>query len=168
MVDDRAKAGRTLLGLKVKRSGPTTSSPGSGRIAIHRDPLAAPFHREGGIPSVGDTRAANICLRAQTPEDVPVPWTGLDDLAIWLSKDGVAESKCFITRTGGRLQPMARGYPDQRGQCQGEVANGDRSKRPPQASFGTKTVFRGIFSKGVDKDVNVGEDHRKPRLRRSM
>ena len=74
-------------------------------VAIERDPLAAPFDRQGGIPGVGDVSPARVRLDAKPLEDIPVPLAGLDEFAMRLREQVVAETERFRER--GRISIAA-------------------------------------------------------------
>src|SRR4029077_681272 len=88
-----------LLYLCRRRQDPP-AQPGKPRvIAIQRNPFAAPFDRERGIPSVGHGRAFGIGLDTQAFENFPMPLARLHDLTVRLAEQVFAEPECGFERT---------------------------------------------------------------------
>src|SRR5438128_11297960 len=60
-------------------------------VTIEGDPLAAPLDGECGEPGISDARSSRVGLDAQAFEYVPMAFAGLDNLAVWLPKEILAE-----------------------------------------------------------------------------
>src|SRR5262249_1431863 len=69
-------------------------------IAIERDPFATPFDGERCEPGIGNTGSSRFRLYAKSLEDIPVPLTGLYDLAMRLPKQIFAKSERLLDRAG--------------------------------------------------------------------
>ena len=82
--DHSVCAGKSLVGEYLRHLPLQSRKPCI--IAIKRDPLAAPFDSERCEPGVGDPGSSRFRLDAKSPEDFPVPFSRLYDLAMGLLK----------------------------------------------------------------------------------
>ena len=71
-------------------------------IVIASDPFAAGFNGECHKPRVRYQVATSVCFCAKALENLPVALARLNDYAVGLSKDYVAEPEHFIQAAGYR------------------------------------------------------------------
>src|SRR5947207_458291 len=79
----------------MRRSGPLNlppAKPGKPReITVRCDPFAVAFDRERRIPSILNQIPFALGLMAQSQEDLPMRWPGLNDLGIRIAKQNICE-----------------------------------------------------------------------------
>src|SRR5262249_15222134 len=93
-------------------------------IAIERDPFATPFDGERCEPGIGNTGSSRFRLYAKSLEDIPVPLTGLYDLAMRLPKQIFAKSERLLDRAVRPVDARIGRYPNDRTQIQWPQAKG--------------------------------------------
>src|SRR3990170_8183015 len=131
------------------------------KVTVECNPFTAPLDGERGIPGVRDARSAGIGLDAEPLEDVPMPLAGLNDLAMGLTEEVFAKSKCLIERAGHFERP--RICSDTNYGAQGECGHTeacvacDDVVEPRTAHC----VLGDISAKRIDQYVHVRQDHLK-------
>ena len=101
-----------------------------GVIAIEGDPFAAGLDGQCGKPCIRRQVTAGVSFNAKTFENVPVPLARLNDHAVGLRKEYVAETENFIQAAGHRKNLRVGGDADHT-RCHQTAA---RPFRPPTPS----------------------------------
>jgi hypothetical protein len=136
-------------------------------VAIRSNPLAAPLDSKRRKPSVSDARAARVGVKAEPLKDLPMPFAGLNNLAVRLAEKIVAEAERLLD--GARLPKDAPigcdpydGAQRRRRDAEAGIAC-DQSLKPRTAHG----MLGHIPTEGVNEDVDVRQDQSK-RFIRSM
>ena len=130
-----------------------------GIVAIECDPFAAGFDGQGGKPGIRNEVTPCICLNAQTIENNPMVFAGLNDQAMGLIHNDAAKSKCLVKAARhGEYSRVCRdaNHSAKDLRCHAETGfTVDHAVEPRPADL----VFGRVHSKGMHKNVDVGENH---------
>ena len=128
-------------------------------IVIQSNPFTPGLDGQCGKPCVRHQVAASVRLCAKALENVPVPLARLNDYAMRLRKEYVAETENFIQAVGHRKNLRVGGDADHTAQDLGRHAVTriavDHTVKPAQADL----MVGGIRSESVHENVDVGKYH---------
>ena len=136
-------------------------------IAVQRNPFAARLDGKRREPSIGHARSSRIRLDAKPLEDIPVSLARFDDLTVGLAENVFAESECFLECACCSIGSGICGYSNHRTQRQtrnSETRIASHDSIEPRAA---DCVLWNALAKGVDENVDVRQNHLKPRFMRS-
>src|SRR5262249_55056324 len=154
----RAPAACSTTPLPGCRHAPGQSGE-AGEVAVVRDPLAARLDGERREPGVRDPRAARIRLDAQAPEDRPMPLARLDDLAMGLAEQVIAEPEGFIDPARHLVGSWVGGDANERAECGRRDAERSIALDDAQQPAAALRMLRYILAESIDQDVDVRQDH---------
>jgi hypothetical protein len=143
--------------LSSRNKPPKAWKPGV--IAVERDPFATGLDGQSRKPGIRYKVAARVCFGAKAFKNLPVSFARLNDDAVGLIENDVAESEYLIQATGHPKYFRVGCDADHTAQnlrrhTVTRIAV-DHAVKPGPTGF----MFGRICAKGMHKDVDIGEDH---------